>query len=71
MTLHNRYIMQFLVVCVFQCKYLFELCAQNNLFAESFVLIAKECVNDQYFSYYNQIIFSRIKETIYAIKINN
>ena len=53
MTLHNRYIMQFLVVCVFQCKYLFELCAQNNLSAESFVVIAKECVNDQYLCYYN------------------
>ena len=53
MTLHNRYIMQFLVVCVFQCKYLFELCAQNILFAENFVVIAKECVNGQNLSYYN------------------
>ena len=57
--------MQFLVVCVFQCKYLFELCAQNNLSAESFVVIAKECVNDQYLSYYFEIIFSRIKEKIH------
>ena len=48
MTLHNRYIMQFLVVC-----------------AESFVVIAKECVNDQYLSYYFEIIFSRIKEKIH------
>ena len=45
--------MQFLVVWVFQCKYLFELCAQNNLFAESFVVMVKEYVNDQYLSYYN------------------
>ena len=45
--------MQFLVVCVFQCKYLFELCAQNNLSAESFVVMAKELVNGQYLSYYN------------------